>query len=322
MRKENNELKVQSRNLIRFLNDLRQSPYVQGDMTGDIDAFMSSVSDFNPSLWYVATNTTKLKDIDLDPDGDGDEKRRGSGDTGEDDVDAQEVASMGSLDAINEDTNRDEETRAAGYLGKSSAVRWIQRTKDYLDEDERNNPSQKDAGKPGNAFMDATCHADDGDFPKIGPESVNMYDMPPMDLAQTLVNAYFKYVHPALPIISEPYFRNRFDKYAVRGRPPNDQDQIGSTQQNFLCSLNLVFAIAARHAHVIDADYQSSENDHLIYFARASALGLDSRALREDAELESTTSLGLVSLYFLTLEHINRSVLSDEITLVQLTNCT
>lgn len=311
MRKENNDLKVQSRNLIRFLNDLRQNSNVQGDTTGDIDAFLSSVSDFIPCLWCVATNTTKLKDIDLDPDGDGDEKRRCSADTGEDDVDAQEVASMGSLDAINEDTNRDEETRAAGYLGKSSAVRWVQRTKDYLDEDEHNKGSQKDADKPENAFMDATCHADDGDFPKIDPESVNMYDMPPMDLAQTLVNAYFKYVHPVLPIVSEPDFRDKFDKYAVRGRSPNDQEQIGSTQQNFLCSLNLVFAIAARHAHIIEADYQGSENDHLIYFARASAMGLDSRALHEDAELENTTSLGLVSLYFLTLEHINRSVLSD-----------
>lgn len=258
----------------------------------------------------------------MDPDVDGDEKRRGSGDTGEDDVDAQEVASMGSLDAINEDTNRDEDTRAAGYLGKSSAVRWVQRTKDYLDEDEHNSRSQKDADDPDNAFMNATCHADDGDFPKIGPESVNMYDMPPMDLAQTLVNAYFECVHPALPILSEPDFRGKFDKYAVRGRPPNDQERIGGTQQNFLCSLNLVFAIAARHAHVIDAEYQGSENDHLIYFARASAMGLDSRALHEDAELENTTSLGLASLYFLTLEHINRLVLTDGNTLMQLTNCT
>lgn len=262
-----------------------------------------------------------MKDIDLGPDGDGDEKRRGSGDTGEDDVDAQEVASMGSLDAINEDTNRDEETRAAGYLGKSSAVRWVQRTKDYLDEEEHNKGSQKDAGERDNAFMDATCHADDGDFSMVEPESVNMYDMPPLDLAQTLVNAYFKYVHPALPIVSEPDFREKFDKYVVRGRPPKDQEQIGSEQQNFLCSLTLVFAIAARHAHVIDADYQGSENDHLIYFARASAMGIDNRALHEDAELENTTSLGLVCLYFLTLEHINRLVLSDGNKQTKITNC-
>lgn len=250
----------------------------------------------------------------MNPDGNGDEKRRGSGDTGEDDVDAQEAASMGSLDAINEDTNREEATRAAGYLGKSSAVRWVQRTKDYLDEDKHNKGSQKDANEPDNVFMDATCHADDGDFPfeQIGPESVNMYDMPPMDLAQALLNAYFKYVHPALPIVSEPDFREKFDKYAVHGRPPNDQEQIGSEQQNFRCSMNMVFAIAARHARVINADYQGAENDHLIYFARANAMGLDNRALHEDAELENTTSLGLVSLYFLTLEHINRSVLSDE----------
>lgn len=49
MRKENNDLKIQSRNLIRFLNDLRQNPNVEGDTTGDIDAFLSSVSDFVPS---------------------------------------------------------------------------------------------------------------------------------------------------------------------------------------------------------------------------------------------------------------------------------
>lgn len=50
LRKENNNLKVQSRNLIRFLNDLRQNPHVQGDTPGDIDAFLLSVSGFVPSL--------------------------------------------------------------------------------------------------------------------------------------------------------------------------------------------------------------------------------------------------------------------------------
>ena len=258
--------------------------------------------------------------LDPDRDVDGDDRRRGSGDTGEDDADAQEVASMGSIDAINEDTNRDNEARAAGYLGKSSAVRWVQRTKDYLDEDESNKGSQKDAKEPHNAFMDAACHADDGDFEDIGPESVNMYDMPPMDIANTLVNAYFKHVHPALPIVSEPDFREKFDKYAVHGSPPNEQEKIGGRQQNFRCSMNMVFAIAARHAHVINADYRGSENDHLIYFARASAMGLDDRALHQDAELENTTSLGLAGLYFLTLEHTNRLVLRNENTQMHLTN--
>lgn len=244
-----------------------------------------------------------MKPIDADPEN-GD-KRRGSG---EDDADAQDVASMGSLDAINEDTNRDEDARAAGYLGKSSAVRWIQRTKDYLDHDDENKGSQKDAKEPNNAFMAATCHADDSDYPGMGisTESVNPYDMPPLSLARTLVDKYFEHVHPALPILSEPDFRESFDKYIVHS--PNQQRQIGVKQQNFLCSMNMVFAIAARHAHVTDADHREGENDHFIYFTRARAMGLDERALHEDAELENVTSLGLVSLYFLTLELINRFV--------------
>ena len=214
---------------------------------------------------------------------------------------------MGSLDAINEDTNRDEETRAAGYLGKSSAVRWIQRTKDYLDEDDDTKGSQKDAKEPNNAFMAATCHADDTDFPSIDKESVNPYQLPSLQFAQFLVESYFKHTHPTVPILSEPDFRESFDKYIVPS--PGQQRQIGEKQQNFFCSMNMVFAISARHAEVTRVYCPPDEDSHLVFFARASALGLDERALHKDAELENTTSLGLVSLYYLTLENINRFVL-------------
>ncbi len=219
---------------------------------------------------------------------------------------------MGSLDVINEDTNRDEQTRAAGYLGKSSAVRWVQRTKEFLnDNDEakgKGNIKNGTKGTPDNAFMKAATAADDSDFPVVEPDSVNAMDLPPSNVIQNLVNIYFTTVHPSLPILSERGFRHTLATFLMAS--PDEQLKTGFEKQDWLCSLNMVLSIAARYEWLTrDGESESlTDKDFLVHFARARRLGLDERALHRDAELQNTTSLGLVSLYFLTVDQVNRLV--------------
>lgn len=211
---------------------------------------------------------------------------------------------MGSLDAIDEDTNRDSTTRAAGYMGKSSAVRWVQSAHDKLNQGDSSKGNQKDAKKPINSFESLSYHAGELDFPAINPSSVNPLEMPKDSIARSLVDAYFRTVHPCFPILSQNDFKNSLKKYYQS--PPEKQQKLNHDEAGWLCNLNMVFAIAARYAHVTNAEYKEDGNSHLVYHARARALGLDDMALHQDAELEHTSCLGLSSLYYLSLDQINR----------------
>jgi hypothetical protein len=80
---------------------------------------------------------------------------------GEENADA-EVGSPGSLDVINEDTNRDEHTRAAGFMGKSSAVTWVQRAKMVATHDFEDERRVRRSTSPAanGSFSDSTYHGE------------------------------------------------------------------------------------------------------------------------------------------------------------------
>jgi hypothetical protein len=244
-----------------------------------------------------------LENFDSGNEDDARSDRGGSPDTCDEDEADAEVASIASLDAIEEDTNRDERARAAGYMGKISAVRWVQSATNQLaqDLDDDKKRHQSHAMKSDNAFISATYHANDTHFPIIDPDEVNPLELPDTRTAEALIEVYFAKVHPFFPIVSERDFRRSFEAYMKRAPL-----ELSYERQGWLCILNVIFAIAAKFAHITNADYQGDNRDHLPYYSRARALGIDNRTLHRDPDLQHTSCLGLISLYLLVIDQINR----------------
>ena len=102
----------------------------------------------------------------------------------------------------------------------------------------------------------------------------------------------------SFPILSKKDFYKRFETFP--------KDQISTDDQCWLAIANIVFAIGAKFAHLTNAEYRSDDRDYLVYYARASALGMDQRTLNQDPELQHTACLGLVGLYLLATDQLNR----------------
>lgn len=85
-------------------------------------------------------------------------------------------------------------------------------------------------------------------------------------------------------------------------------DAITEKQQTWLCLLNLIFAISSRFPHVMGQQWGGAEQDHLIYVARSRKLGMDSRTLHQDPELDHTVNLCLFGMYCLSTDQISKYV--------------
>ena len=216
-----------------------------------------------------------------------------------------DVGSTGSLDATNIDTNQSDETRADGFIGKSSSVNWLRRAKnETVSEKSGLHPDVIKGLATEKTLSISNYMTNNTDQGGIEDMLVNPYEMPPSDVADKLVDSYFENVHTARPFFLVTDFMEAFKTF------PRDQSvTLSSKDETWLCLINLVFAIGARLAHLTNADYQGDERDDLLYFARARRLGLDDEhILYKDSELQKTTCLGLLVIYLMASNQLNRYV--------------
>lgn len=230
---------------------------------------------------------------------------------GENKVSAR-VGSTGSMDRINEDFNRDANTRATGFHGKNSELTWVQRLKRQashgLDDDKEYNTSPVD----GNASSTAKAHRfGDGlssinassyhcdDLNILLDEKVEPFEVPIKAAADVLFQNYLETIHPAFPIIGKSTFMQQYNAYFASPdhRKPN---------QNWLAILNMIFAIGAKHSHLVRADTRGSPDDHLVYFTRARMLGFNAETIMGHPELQKIQITGLMAFYLMAINQINR----------------
>ncbi|KAI9735695.1 MAG: hypothetical protein M1818_006303 [Claussenomyces sp. TS43310] len=250
----------------------------------------------------VQTLVFHYKDSELDSSGsEGDSEGGESEASNGEDFASADVGSTGSIDNINEDPNRDETARAIGFMGKNSAITWVQRARK---ESEQNLGS---GGKPmptgsSNHYVESSYLARDSDFPTVDEELVNPFEIPTARVARALVNTYFEKVHPIFPVLIKNNFLRELEEF-LQGTI----EEVTEEQQNWLCLLNVIFAIGSRCSHVLGTEWRGDVRDHLIYIARSRRLGLDSRAIYKDPELNHTVNLCLFGIYFLCTEQINKA---------------
>ncbi|KAJ5211775.1 uncharacterized protein N7498_003421 [Penicillium cinerascens] len=211
------------------------------------------------------------------------------------------IGSLEAIDRVEEDLNRTEKSRATGFMGKNSEVTWMQRLQREAEHRSRGLPGSLEPGQSKRQDDDLALHAvnyhlDDMDISVPGP--VELYGMPPREHADQLFDDYLRTVHPFFPIINRPLFRAQYKTFFESNAQPGDK---------WLAILNMIFAIGAKHAHLIEAPWAGDEKDHLMYLTRARILSMNGDVLFSHPDLQQVQVEGLVAFYLLSSDQINRA---------------
>lgn len=130
-----------------------------------------------------------------------------------------------------------------------------------------------------------------------------IYEMPAPQTAARLIDSYFVYVHPDFPILCKDEFMQRFHHY-VENRGPG----LSKTENMALCQINCVFAISSNFLSTTDEnDDENGHRDHLIYYARIRALGLEHQQDYSETTQDYICALGLLGLYLVSNLYVNRA---------------
>lgn len=211
------------------------------------------------------------------------------------------AGSLSGLDVIDEDFNRSEISRGAGFVGKNSEISWLQ----ALDADterhviERDESDERPDGDwphdDDNSVASKTYHANEDEI--FEPEQLDPYGVPPKHVADAYYSVYLESVGPSFPIIREPLFSAQYRRfYATETRNPGDK---------WLCILNLIFAIAARHRTLAGRPVHGGLPDY-VFFSRAKALSANEALVFNHPDLQQVQVEALLAFYFVTRSQINR----------------
>ncbi|PVH90555.1 hypothetical protein DM02DRAFT_711542, partial [Periconia macrospinosa] len=244
---------------------------------------------------------------------------------GEDKVSA-DVGSSEELDIVDEDLLQDEDSRAAGFVGKSSELQWLRRLRRDVEHHEAA-PSRASGpyGPPGTGTeassrrLEALRQRQHSDLRTHVPLSsstfyvddrgveidytVYPFELPPMDVAQGLIKGYMDTVQDSFPILSRSSFMEAFHElYASveHGAPHSMPDK-------WLAVLNLVFAIGAQYSHLVEEPGHIHDFSHLTYVSRAHILGLSTPDLVSHPDLMQVQITALLALYFMATGRANRA---------------
>ncbi|KAJ5793897.1 hypothetical protein N7457_000496 [Penicillium paradoxum] len=211
------------------------------------------------------------------------------------------IGSLEAIDRVEEDLNRSEHARATGYMGKNSEITWMQRLQREAEQRAQGLPGSLEPGqdlKTDNALSlhAVNYHLDDLDISVPGP--VQLYSMPPREVADHMFEAYLTTVHPFYPIINKPLFSAQYRTFFDSAARPGDK---------WLAILNMIFAIGAKHGHLIDAPWAGNEKDHLMYLTRARILSMNGDVLFSHPDLQQVQVEALIAFYLLASDQINRA---------------
>jgi hypothetical protein len=219
-------------------------------------------------------------------DEDDDDRSVTSADGGE----AYVTASVGSnedLDFAQEDLLQSDETSKTGLMGRNSQVQWLRALEVKVEQPE-GEPSSMRYGPPGSspeafnkraeALHERQQHAQPNSAEQGYFTQYNFYldksdiyidvSDPHIVPTQTTAHKLFRYykiaVHSPFRFLDEN-FEAQLETYYKRaedGVPIN-------VCSKWKAMMNLAFAIGARYSHLIGAEWQADNRDHLVYMWRA-----------------------------------------------------
>ncbi|KAF2018390.1 hypothetical protein BU24DRAFT_169995 [Aaosphaeria arxii CBS 175.79] len=137
-------------------------------------------------------------------------------------------------------------------------------------------------------------------------EKVARRKVPPFRTAQKLLDCYMDTVQDAFPVLPKAGFRRQFmELYA--SNPGSQPESSPIVTDEWLITLNLVFAIAARYLHLVDADWKPNGQEDDVYLSRARVLGLRGVALMANLDSSQVQITALHALYLFSIRDFHRA---------------
>ncbi|QGA21768.1 hypothetical protein EYB26_009479 [Talaromyces marneffei] len=215
------------------------------------------------------------------------------------------ISFLSGADYTEEDFNRNERSKALGFVGKHSETSWLYHLKRDLESNASPLPTSSDANPSSvpddqdrNAIASVTYFLDDEDIPIL--EDAEPLARPPQAVANSLVQNFFTTVHPTFPIIVPETFVRQVNTFYTSSfvRPG----------RRWLAILNLVFATSSRcFHHQMQPNSTVANDETLLYFSRAWKLGMQPNALLDHPDLQQVQIEGLLAIFLLALGHVNRA---------------
>ncbi len=196
-------------------------------------------------------------------------------------------------DFTDEDLNSSQHMQATGYVGEHSATAWLFELKRNLVKDTDTKASEE-TWPPS---ISAMSYFRNETNIRIC-EDAELWALPPREVADQLVDSYFRTIHPEFPVIGKITFCWQYRSYFLN---PNARPG-----RRWIAILNLVFAIAAKFSPLVGGQYEGSFERHENYFTRAWQLSIDHVALAEHPDLQQVQVEGLAAFYLLSVGEVNR----------------
>jgi len=236
-----------------------------------------------------------------------------------------EVGSNESVDNVDEDLGKDEQTRATGFVGKASDTQWLRRMREEIrtapEDDARAARPYDPAGNSteaaserlkasrqrrksgdvsgGNQLHESNYHMDNEDVPVA--QDVDISILPDHAEGARLYEMFLESCHDHFPITGRKYFGDQLVRCLAANNNPGS---LQSLPPMWRVIINIVFAIGARYASLTGQSHNHDE--HITYYTRARWIGIKGDFFIEHPDYQKIQVAVLLGFYFLTLGHINR----------------
>ncbi|KAL9618524.1 MAG: hypothetical protein Q9160_006780 [Pyrenula sp. 1 TL-2023] len=238
-------------------------------------------------------------DFDIGPDGHNDTIEQRIGD------EWKVLSSVGSP-RLQDRHNRDRpgSTDETGYFGKTAVIRWLDDAEQKVAEEP--STSQRSGGVGESATTSATgdeansaflphsyYQTNELDAGNQG-EVVNQADLPPREIANALLECYFRTIHIVYPIVIKSEFVKQYDSLWSAKELP-------SAGLTWLAKLNMMLAIGVVGMQAMQQHDLATQDNHVKYFLRARLLQPEAVTMMAVPTLEHVQLQTLYGAYFLSL---------------------
>ncbi|KAK5307862.1 hypothetical protein LTR99_000834 [Exophiala xenobiotica] len=276
--------------LLQALKDVAASPNLDSKESADVRRVITNcgleTADILPDSATTQSKTSPSESASL---------KEAVG--GEHYVDAS-VGSPGRQNLLTQPLSIGDDGGMVGFIGKISEVSWLARAQHHLISGVDRRSARQGQPSDGDAATQLTYFMDEEDILSVDEDYVDPLHWPGQPAVHILSEAFFHSVPNALHGISREQFLGELHTFAQY------HGSLSWDQRRWLALSNLIWAVGSRWLHrSMLADLPGLDN-HLLYYARARALGLDHRVILGDPDIHSVKKLGLLSLYL----YINGSV--------------
>ncbi|KAL2856512.1 fungal-specific transcription factor domain-containing protein [Aspergillus pseudoustus] len=215
-------------------------------------------------------------------------------------ISSSSSASVGSLNEVNtltEDPNRNEESRATGYIGKESEIAWMQKLEFEANKLDRGSHGEEESPPPvDEPIASMSYHLDNLQIVDSLPVEPRL--LPPKPWAARLLNVFFDSADHFFPLINKALFISQFEHAYSRSGP--------EPTRKWLAVFNLALAIGAKYYQLAEPEAGQDVDDRL-FLSRAISLNPSHAVGIEHADLHQVQIDMLLAIYYLVSGQVNRS---------------